>query len=109
MHVKMEHDLTAASVHIDEDSVSGLSDTKLFGYFHRNSSHVSENVVVGTDVIQRGDVLSRHDQYVKSGHGVSVPEAESPFILVDPECGNFSFYYLTKNAIRDNITHLLPL
>lgn len=109
MHVKMEHDLTAAPVDIEEDSISGLSDTKLFGYLYRNPAHVGEYIVVGTDVIQRGDMLSRDDQYVKSCNGVCVPESEGPFILVDHECWNSSIYYLTKNAILDDITHLLPL
>src|SRR5689334_21673414 len=82
MHVQVIDDLTAMLVAIHDEPEAVFGDAFLFREIARHDEHVAERaLVVVADVVDRGNRLVRHDQYVHRRLRRDVTERGDAFVL----------------------------
>ncbi len=83
MCMQVKDHLPAAPVNIDKESIAALSHAEVLCYPCCSSAHVGKHGVVGSDVIERGNMLPRDNENVNRRRRIRVPKPHHEFVLID--------------------------
>ena len=99
MRVEVENHLPAAPVDVEEEPVTRLSNSLIRSDLPCHLGHVSDERVSVGNIVQCGDMPSRHHKDVDRRGRPRVPEGNHLIVLVHLVRGQGALDYATENAV----------
>jgi hypothetical protein len=101
VHVQMVNDLPSVWTGVDYQAVAILLDTFSFGkLFSDREKLPHERLIFVVDLVDRCDVLVRHDQDVRRGNRMDVEKSGYSLVFVNDGGGRLSISNFAEDAIR---------
>src|SRR5436190_18875494 len=84
VQVNVKHGLAGAAIGIEDGAEAALGNPALARNRGRPPHHFADNLIVlGREVVERGDVLLRHHQHVRRPLRVDIVERQHTVVVVD--------------------------
>jgi hypothetical protein len=103
--VEVKYHLSSTAIDIDEETIPGIGNAEVLRNLPGNLGHMSNQTIAFRDIIQRGQVSPRHDQYVYGRRWIGVPESDNGVVLIDFFCGPLTVNDIAKDAGGYGIGH----
>jgi hypothetical protein len=96
--MQVKHHLSSTTVHIDEKTVTGISDAKVSGQLLGHISDMTQYGVPVRDVVQRWNMLPRNYKDMNRRRWIRVPEGNHHFILINDVRRDLAVNYFAEYA-----------